>query len=472
MQTFFKILIFISIITSLKSTCIPEQIHLSLSDAFTNYTDDSSPMRVIFTTKGPCESAYVSLTTPEGIQNVSAADQKCNERNYDGVIYINCIHVFDFPATLNFSQSYGYSCYGDSESAENVGPFKFYIPSPKYQEGQETNVVIFADMDATEFGMTTINRLTKIAQKNFSKIDAFFHNGDIAYNLGGNASAKGDNFLNTIQNFTAIMPYMVTAGNHENSSNFSNFNMRFRMPLYKETKNHYYSFAIGNIHFVSFNLDFLLTNTDPALRQYMLDWLDQDLQSVNRQEKPWIVAVTHRPFYCSFKKSDDCTIYSQRWADFEVILLKYKVDLVLGGHVHIYERMLPIKKGHIGSFVHRYWDDKYRYIINPQTPMYVVQGMAGHKGDEADPQDVYKGQSFAVKVSKDYSFLKVRSLNSTYLKVENYESKSGKINDEFYIIRTEYPKSPRLPRYESETKENVLKRFFSDVFTAIWKRLF
>jgi len=64
--------------------------------------------------------------------------------------------------------------------------------------------------------------------------------------------------------------------------------------------------------------------------------------------------------------------------------------------------------------------------------------MAGHRGDAADPQGAYQGKSFTVKVSKDYSFMAVRSSNSTHLKVENYASRTGKINDFFYTIRTRH----------------------------------
>jgi len=179
----------------------------------------------------------------------------------------------------------------------------------------------------------------------------------------------------------------------------------------------------------------------------MLDWLNQDLTAANqnRQEKPWVIALTHRPIYCSFKGSDDCLYNPKLYSDFEDLLINQKVDLLVGGHVHIYERMLPIKRGKITPFVHRVWDKKYKYIINPQSPIYVVQGMAGHKGDEADPQDSYKGKPFTVKVSKDYSFMAVRSSNSTHLKVENYVSETGSINDFFYIIRTSDPKHVLLP---------------------------
>ena len=106
----------------------------------------------------------------------------------------------------------------------------------------------------------------------------------------------------------------------------------------------------------------------------MLDWLNQDLSAANqnRQEKPWIVALTHRPLYCSSQGSDDCLYNQERFSDFEDLLINQKVDLLVGGHVQIYERMLPIKKGQVTPFVHRAWDRNYRFIINPQSSIHVV----------------------------------------------------------------------------------------------------
>ena len=297
--SFFTIITLVSILSYVASDCLPEQIHLSLSDSFLpSQTAKSSPMKVIFTTKDPCPSAYVSLKTPQGVQSITANITYCYKRNYTEGFYVNCMHIFDFPSTLNFSQSYEYTCYGSNDTflPNKVGPFKFYVPTPNYQRGQETNVVLFADMDDTEFGMPTINRLAQIAQTNLTKISAFFHTGDMAYSLVRNVGRRGDEYMRAIQPFTATMPYMVTSGNHENFGNFSNFNMRFKMPLLKQTQNHYCSFEIGNMHFVYFNLDLLTVNPDPAFRKAMLDWLNQDLTAANknRQNKPWIIALTHR----------------------------------------------------------------------------------------------------------------------------------------------------------------------------------
>ena len=434
---------------SAQDPCKPEQIHLALSDAFLPKPTTNNIIKVIFHTQEECKSAYISLKSPQGSTNkIKATSVKLFTDTYTDGNYSTYIHVFDLKS-LDFSSTYEYSCYGTDDAflAIPEGPFKFYVPSPNF-DGNETKVVMFADMDHSPEGMYTVNKLSNISQSDFGKISAFIHNGDMSYNLINAAGKNGDDYMNTIQKFTATMPYMVTAGNHENTRNFSNFNARFQMPNYKETKNHYYSYNIGNMHFVSFNLDLTLKN--PNLTQNMLKWLENDLEnaSLNRNKQPWIIAYTHRPFYCSYPNDSDCANNSKIFAEFEDLLIKYDVDLVIGGHVHFYERMLPIKKGAMGSFQHDVNDKSFTKIVNPKSPIYVLQGMAGHRGDKADPKEAYKGQNYTIWVSKAYSYLTISSKNSTHLLVENTKSRSGDINDYFSIIRSSALEYAQLPPYQ------------------------
>jgi len=451
----FALLILLLIIQqaqSAKDPCNPQQIHIALSDVFTSNPSTPSTMKVIFHTKEECSSAYVSLTTPQGdVQKITATAVNFFTENKDGV-YQTYVHIFDLNS-LEFSQTYEYTCYGSDDFLSkpiSQGPFKFYVPSPQFEEGgKETQVVMFGDMDHRPEGMNTINALTKIAQDNFTEISAFIHNGDMSYNLSSKAGTRGDDFMNVIEKFATSMPYMVTAGNHEDFNNFSNFNARYKMPNFDKSQNHYYSYNIGNMHFVSFNLDLILQM--PKLKKPMLEWLEEDLIEAahNRKEQPWIIVYTHRPFYCSHP-DEDCNTNAQRFKEFDDLLQKYNVDLVVVGHVHFYERMLPIKKGKVAKFQQVPKDKKFNNIVNPQAPVHVLQGMAGHRGDKADPKDIYKGRAFTVKVDKAYSYLSVKSNNSTHLLVENVRSIDGVVNDSFYIIKSNKLKYCKLPYYKGK----------------------
>jgi len=418
----------ILLLANASNKCDPTQIHISLSDDFASQQPLSqNPIRVVFHTEDSCDSAYIQLETPKGSQKILATTIDHFQATYSKIAYQTYVHVFDFPH-LEYDQSYQYTCHSDDTSQ---GPFKFYVPNP-FPNDRVNSVVVFGDSDSTPvFGMKTIKFLESLSETNFTAIQAFIHLGDIAYDLEYLGGKHGDNYMNAIQGFAASMPLMVTFGNHETLQNFSNANMRFKMP----SQNHYYSYNLGNMHFVSINLDLAIESSE--LLAPMLNWLSQDLQNAtaNRAAAPWIIFYTHRPLYCSDNTTGDCENNAHKFAQLEDILNQYHVDLFLSGHVHSYERMLPIYRGEVAQFERVSGDDSYRYIVNPTAPVYIVQGKAGHLGDfEKKP---YDGKNFTVTVDMSYSALAIHSLNNTHLHLENLQSKTGKVVDEFYIIKNE-----------------------------------
>lgn len=72
----------------------------------------------------------------------------------------------------------------------------------------------------------------------------------------------------------------------------------------------------------------------------------------------------HRPWYVSQKASSQCTTCQKA---FENILYNGGVDVVIHGHVHVYERSAPVVNGTV---------DPNGYN-NPRAPVYIVTGAAG-----------------------------------------------------------------------------------------------
>lgn len=113
---------------------------------------------------------------------------------------------------------------------------------------------------------------------------------------------------------------------------------------------HYYSFDYGNIHFIS--LDSMTANRavdNPATPQNedgpMAAWLRNDLQSTTAT---WIIAFFHHPPYTKGSHNSDTeSEHIQMRQNFLPILEGGGVDLVLGGHSHIYERSYLLD-GHYG----------------------------------------------------------------------------------------------------------------------------
>ena len=128
----------------------------------------------------------------------------------------------------------------------------------------------------------------------------------------------------------------ITPGNHETYKNYSLINSWFHMPLFEKYNNHFYSLNIGYTHFVIMNFNFY---DDYPEGKVLLNDIEKDLKiaNENRNSVPWIVFISHIPFYCSFD-SDGCKKNWEKYSNFENIIYKYKVDLVVNAHEHIYER--------------------------------------------------------------------------------------------------------------------------------------
>ncbi len=94
--------------------------------------------------------------------------------------------------------------------------------------------------------------------------------------------------------------------------------------------------------------------------------------------------------------------------------------------------------------------------------------MAGHNGDKGDPKDAYKGKSWTVKVSKAYSFISVHSSNNTHLLIENFESKTGNVNDYFYVIKNKSGKYAEVPAdHTPSPRSNFVSQIGSSLLALI-----
>ncbi|CAK4890947.1 unnamed protein product [Aphanomyces euteiches] len=131
----------------------------------------------------------------------------------------------------------------------------------------------------------------------------------------------------------------------------------------------YYSIDIGLIHcvFLDDQVGSSFKAGSPAWlaeRQVMADWFTVDLDRVDRQETPYVVVFKHNPFYNTFDDhqcqcsptvfeildKDACWegeyVYASTeeepacglQAKLEDIYAHFKVDVVVSGHVHGYER--------------------------------------------------------------------------------------------------------------------------------------
>ncbi|HEX4347123.1 MAG TPA: metallophosphoesterase, partial [Vicinamibacterales bacterium] len=121
--------------------------------------------------------------------------------------------------------------------------------------------------------------------------------------------------------------FYASLGNHDRDleEHFKPFNMN---------DHPYYTFTKGNARFVALNSN---RPTDPA--QYQ--WLDHAYGDTTGE---WRIAFFHHPLYSSGEHAAESR--EEIRPALEPHLLQNKVDVVFGGHEHLYERVAPQQDVH------------------------------------------------------------------------------------------------------------------------------
>jgi hypothetical protein len=173
----------------------------------------------------------------------------------------------------------------------------------------------------------------------------------------------------------------VGVGNHESWYNWTSVKARFQMPTGTTSGSEppfWYSMTNGLVHWTMLCSEFPLDAASPQGQ-----WLAADLAAAAapdaRGVHPWVVVTIHRPPY-----SSDASWLDIR-AELEPVLSRYKVDLVVNGHMHAYERTHPV--GDNGNAV-TYPDPAataaagHDVYVSPAYPVYLTQGNAGAGQEE------------------------------------------------------------------------------------------
>jgi 3',5'-cyclic AMP phosphodiesterase CpdA len=126
----------------------------------------------------------------------------------------------------------------------------------------------------------------------------------------------------------AGVKFYASLGNHDNP------NERFYKPFNMNEKR-YYSFRKGKVEFLALDSNYM----DPQ----QLDWLSKELQG---SDSPWKLAFFHHPLYSDGKfHGPDLDLRAR----LEPVFDASGVNVVLSGHEHLYERVVP--KNGISYFV-------------------------------------------------------------------------------------------------------------------------
>mmetsp|Transcript_145212 Transcript_145212/g.362208 ORF Transcript_145212/g.362208 Transcript_145212/m.362208 type:complete len:591 (+) Transcript_145212:92-1864(+) len=188
--------------------------------------------------------------------------------------------------------------------------------------------------------------------------------GDYSYADGW--GPKWESFGMMMEPLMARVPGLGVAGNHEIASGRQqglDWLHRYPQP-YRQSGSespHYWSYETGLVHILglpgSYAPSANSTGGHPSA-QYL--FAAEDLARVDRRRTPWVVVMFHTPWYTSNEYHFQEGIKHQ-W-DMEDLFFRYGVDVVLGGHVHAYERSHPV----------------YRNEVNACGVVHIVTGDAGN----------------------------------------------------------------------------------------------
>ncbi|XP_061368018.1 probable inactive purple acid phosphatase 2 [Gastrolobium bilobum] len=373
----------------------PEQIHLA-------FAEQEDAMRVMYVTRDPKETCVRYGEREDKLDGVALARVNRYERE----------HMCDAPANLSIGwRDPGYihdalltslkkgKRYYYKVGNDNGGWSATHSFVSRDSDSDETIAFLFGDMGTAtpystflrtqEESISTMKWILRDVEALGEKPAFVSHIGDISYARG--YAWLWDHFFAQIEPVASKVAYHVCIGNHEYDwplqpwkpdwAGYGKdgggecgvpYSLRFNMPgnsseptgtVAPATRNLYYSFDMGAVHFVYISTE---TNFLHGSNQY--NFLKHDLESVDRSKTPFVVVQGHRPMYTTSNEYWDVLLRGKMLEHLEPLLVKNNVTLALWGHVHRYERFCPLNNFTCGSGV---TGNREAFTVH------VVIGMAG-----------------------------------------------------------------------------------------------
>jgi acid phosphatase type 7 len=243
---------------------------------------------------------------------------------------------------------------GNSTNMGMADPDKFFTTVPPANTTRKMRIVAFGDCgrgDVTYQDQNLTNYRSYLSTNGIDAPDAWLLLGDNAYTTGTDADYT-NNFFGIYGSSILKNHKLYSApGNHDYANNTANKTSRamsyfsnFTTPQNAEcggvasNKPNYYSYDIGNIHFLS--LDSWGIESDATHMGLTVSaiktWVTSDLAA---NTKKWVIAYWHHGGYT--KGSHDSDGESELVAirqNFATFLENKGVDMIICGHSHVYER--------------------------------------------------------------------------------------------------------------------------------------
>jgi hypothetical protein len=223
----------------------------------------------------------------------------------------------------------------------------------------------------------------------------------------------------------------ITIGNHENESSTK---LKDFMEFF-ELEKQYYSFNYKNIHFLA-----LSTEVPYGDDSQQYEFAINDLEKYSTDSSiDWIIVFFHRQSYSSAAHIEDEEYFRDTY---HPLFDKYKVDLALQSHLHVYERSYPINFNNDNKDEPIIKDRNSNLYENPTGTIFITVGTGGaHEMKLADNKDYFS----AIGIESEFGILNIN--------VEDDNGNNGNNGNNIRILTGSFIQN------EDDEEYNILDQF-------------
>ncbi|BBN16973.1 acid phosphatase type 7 [Marchantia polymorpha subsp. ruderalis] len=402
----------------------PEQVFLTIGDR------TGTAITVSWSSNKPMETLVLYSKEPRKYDLLAKGDEP---KRYTYMDYTSGLLHHVTLSNLEYNTKYYYKI--GSSNEEFLTFYGDFTTPPAPGPDTAIKFTVVGDLGQTYSSNTTLGHMME------SEGQYLLNMGDFSY--ADDYQPRWDTWGRMMTPYSSKVPSVFTYGNHEieykESANerepFVAATHRFATP-WKSSRSQgplFYSVEIGPVHIVALNSYVSLAKYTPQYK-----WLKADLSRVNRAVTPWVVIITHAPWY---------NTYNAHYLEGEVmrnaveyLARKYHVDAIYSGHVHSYERFKRL----------------YFYEEDNCAPVYVTIGDGGNREGPATkfkvkpqpPYSAFREPSFG------HGTLEIFNKTSAVFKWHRNQDEEAVTADVFYLTNVHSiskncpkPSKPRQPYY-------------------------
>jgi acid phosphatase type 7 len=380
-------------------------------------------------TSGSMAITWMNDIEDDGEVKYGTDSLNLNKKNKAKEKYVTGLHTYVSKVTLKKlkpSTFYYYKAGSQKNGYSSVYKFR---TAPLNGNANKMVVGLWSDTQNNKGNYDFEQTDTIVQQMSKHSFDFTIHNGDIVEN--GSVEKSWKDFFKTGQQLNTRYPLMSVTGNHDvvNDTSSADFQKPFSLfydlfNLPKDQLN--YSYNYGNTHFIAINSGYAQgaekigkVMFEPNSKEY--NWLESDLSKARKNKNiKWIILYCHYPIY-AYGVSKIAT-----WQQHITPLLdKYKVDLCISGHRHVYERHKAVKGSQIFEL------ENLHVYNKPEGTIYITNGSAGGSLQGVGGSNLTT-MAFTPKInSYNYAIMMIEGNMVNY----NVYDKSGNLVDYFKIIK-------------------------------------